>query len=324
VLLTGSDLGGVMPSVSEAGHIVEPAIAGRRVLVTGAAGFIGSALCRRLQSSGAEVHGVSRVRREGNGIHWWTANLAEPETATRILRRVQPDLVCHLASHVSGSRSLDAIQPTVRDNLLTTVNLLTAACETGGPRVVLAGSMEECDPDDPDAVPGSPYAAAKTAASAYARMFHALYRLPVVTLRVFMVYGPGQWDRTKLIPYVTSSLLRGEAPRLSSGNREIDWVYVDDVVNAFIAAAHAENAGGETVDVGSGELITIRSLVESLAQLMDGDRQPLFGALPDRPMERRRIADLGRTRKLIEWEPSIPLNAGLARTVQWFRTRQES
>jgi UDP-glucose 4-epimerase len=304
-----------------AGEIVDPAVAGRRVLVTGAAGFIGAALCRALARSGAEVHGVSRSHREGGGVRWWSADLAEPEAAGDVLRNVRPDVVFHLASHVSGDRAVGAVLPTVRDNLLSTVNLLTAACEQDGPRVVLAGSMEESDPGGPDAVPVSPYAAAKSAATGYARMFQALYGLPVVSLRVFMVYGPGQRDDTKLIPYVTTTLLRDEQPRLSSGTREVDWVYVDDVVAAFLAAA-AATPPGTPVDVGTGELTTVRAVVERIARLVGSDAEPQFGALADRPMERRRVADAARTRELIGWEPETPLDDGLARTVQWFRERR--
>jgi UDP-glucose 4-epimerase len=295
-------------------------LTGQRALVTGAAGFIGSALCRRLGAAGTEVHGVSRVSRStGDGIRWWQVDLSEAGAANRILREARPDVVFHLASHVSGDRGLGAIVPTLRDNLVTTVNLLTAAAEAGETRVVLAGSMEEPDRDDP--APSSPYAAAKTAASAYARLFDQLYDLPVVNLRVFMVYGPGQRDDTKLVPYVISSLLRGEAPRLSSGRREVDWIYVDDVVAAFVAAAEAEKAPGSTVDVGAGELVPIRSLVERIAALVGGDVRPVFGALPDRPGERPRVADVAPSRELIGWEPSTPLDIGLARTVDWFRTR---
>lgn len=314
-----------MPSATTrtGGKSIESALTGRRVLVTGAGGFIGSRLSRALQRAGADVHGVSRRTEAGTGIRGWRADLAEPEAATRILQSVRPDLVFHLASHVSGDRALDAVLPTVRDNLLSTVNVLTAACEAGGPRVVVAGSMEECDAVGSDAVPGSPYAAAKSAASGYGRMFHALYGLPVVSLRVFMVYGPGQRDATKLIPYVATSLLRGEPPQLSSGNREVDWVYVDDVVDAFLAAATEEAAAGTTIDVGSGELTTIRSVVERLTRLVGSDARPVFGALEDRPLERRRVADVARARKLIGWEPSTSLDEGLVETVLWFRARQD-
>jgi nucleoside-diphosphate-sugar epimerase len=208
--------------------------------------------------------------------------------------------------------------------LVAAVNLLTAACEADGPRVVMAGSMEEVDPEDPTGAPGSPYAAAKTAAGTYARLFHALYGLPVVYLRVFMVYGPGQRDITKLIPYVTTKLLRGEQPLLTSGTREIDWVYVDDVVAAFIAAARAPGVVGEIVDVGSGRLITIRSLVDRLTRLVGAQVDPLFGALGDRPREVRRVADVGRTETLIGWRPRTQLDTGLQRTILWFAERENA
>ena len=304
-------------SAADGGAVVEGP-----VLVTGAAGFIGSALCRALVRSGHEVHGASRVPRDGAEVCWWQVDLSDPDAVTRILRKVRPSVVFHLASHVSGDRALATVLPTVRDNLLATVNVLTAACEAAG-RVVLAGSMEEVDPAEPTAAPGSPYAAAKTAAGTYARLFHALYGLPVVSLRVFMVYGPGQRDTTKLIPYVTTALLRGEQPLLTSGTREIDWVFVDDVVAAFIAAAQAPDAEGKSVDVGSGRLITIRSLVDRLTQLVGAQVEPLFGALDDRPLEIRRVADVGRTETLIGWRPSTPLDVGLRRTIRWFAEREK-
>jgi UDP-glucose 4-epimerase len=298
------------------------AVLDERVLVTGAAGFIGSALCRTLIRAGYEVHGTSRSPRDGAEVSWWQVDLSEPDPITQIMRKVRPSVVFHLASHVSGDRALSTVLPTVRDNLLTTVNLLTAACEADGPRVVMAGSMEEFDPGDPTAAPGSPYAAAKTAAGTYARLFHALYGLPVTCLRVFMVYGPGQRDTTKLIPYVTTALLRGEQPLLTSGTREIDWIYVDDVVEAFVAAARAPGVEGKIIDVGSGQLITIRALVDRLARLVGGRVAPVFGALDDRPLQVRRVAAVDRTESLIGWRPRTQLDAGLQRTIRWFAERE--
>jgi len=297
--------------------------AGRRVLVTGASGFIGARLARALVVAGAEVHGVARTPGADGDVRWRAADLADADAAARVVRDTAPHTVFHLASRVTGDRALDAVLPTVRANLLSTVNLLTAAAgQSAPPRLVLAGSMEEPAGADADAVPGSPYAAAKAAASGYARMFHALYGLPVVTLRVFMVYGPGRQDEAKLVPYVTRSLLAGEAPRLSSGARAVDWVYVDDVVTAFLAAGERavdDGVAGRPIDVGSGELTTIRSLVERIAGLIGGAAAPQFGALPDRPLEREPRADHGPAHDLLGWVPATPLDEGLARTVAWFR-----
>jgi len=295
----------------------------QRVLVTGAAGFIGSALCRALIRSGYEVHGTSRIPREDARVYWWQVDLSDADAVTETLVKIRPSIVFHLASHVSGDRALSAVLPTARDNLLSTVNLLNAACLADMPRVVIAGSMEELDPADSSSSPASPYAAAKTASRVYARLFYGLYGLPVVHLRIFMVYGPGQLDTTKLIPYVTTALLRGERPRLTSGTREIDWIYVDDVVAAFIAAAHSPGADGKVLDVGSGRLITIRSLVEDLTHLIGAPVGPLFGALSDRPLEVRRVADLARTETLLGWRPQTSLETGLRRTIQWFAERND-
>lgn len=301
----------------------QQALAGQRILVTGAAGFIGTTLCRYLVQSGAQVYGVSRTAREKqHGVHWWRADLASSTATNELMRSIEPELVVHLASHVSGDRAISTVLPTVRDNLVTTVNLLTAACKTGSPRVVLAGSMEEWDIGDRATVPGSPYAAAKTAAGIYIRMFHTLYSLPVVHLRIFMVYGPGQRDETKLIPYVTTSLLRGEQPSLTSGLREVDWIYVDDVVSAIMVAAGANDANGTVLDIGSGELVTVRAVVDRITRLVAGVTEPQFGALKDRPLERVRVANLSRTSQLIGWKPTVPLEEGLEHTVQWYRAQQ--
>ena len=186
------------------------------------------------------------------------------------MRRVQPDVVLHLASEVGGGRQLELVLPMLQANLVATVNVMVACAEVGCSRVVLAGSMEEPDASDPDAVAQSPYAAAKWGALAYARHLHTLHRLPVVHLRVFMVYGPGQPDLRKLVPYVTVSLLRGEAPRLTSGARAVDWIYVDDVVDAFLRAAVASGVEGRSLDIGSGALVTARALVVRLSELVGG------------------------------------------------------
>ena len=291
------------------------------MLVTGASGFIGARLCDRACDLGALVHGVSRRPSPDLSPAWRWENVdLSDEAATRALvRRVQPDVVLHLASEVSGDRSPHVILPMLHANLLAAVNVMLASQEAACGRIVLAGSMEEPDLGDAKAVAQSPYAAAKWAALTYARMFRALYGLPVVHLRIFMVYGPGQRDLRKLVPYVASSLLRGEAPELTSGEREVDWIYVDDVVDAFLSAAVRPGAEGASLDIGSGELVPVRAVVARLRRLVGGNIEPRFGAVPHRKLERVRVADPTTAADAIGWRPRTSLDEGLARTVDFYR-----
>ena len=106
---------------------------------------------------------------------------------------------------------------------------------------------------------------------------------------------------------------------MSSGVRPVDWVYVDDVVDALIAASRRADLGGETLDVGSGRLVTVRALAEELAGIVGTDLRPVFGARPDRPNEVVRAADVERTKRVLGWEPRVSLVDGLRRTVEWYR-----
>ncbi len=291
----------------------------QKALVTGASGFIGSALARRLTGAGVAVTGVATRPREGldPALDWSFGDLADPRYVAELLERSRPEVIFHLASYVTGTRELEAVLPAFHSNLQSTVNLLVAARQQGCRRIVLTGSLEEPEGETP--VPSSPYAAAKWAASGYARMFHALYDAPVVTARLFMVYGPDKKDLNKLVPCVIRSFLAGESPRLSSGTRQVDWIYVDDVVDGYLALATAPEVEGKSLDIGSGKLIPIREVVEEIYRQMEPAVELQWGTLPERPMERIRVADVRTTREKIGWQPKTPLPEGLARTIEWYR-----
>lgn len=300
------------------------AFSGQRILVTGGSGFIGSRLCARLLDLGADVHAVSRTAREAaaDGPRWWQGDLAEIETVRALLDAIEPNMIFHLASHVTGKREVEQVIPTLRSNLMSLVNVMAAASERRCERIVSCGSIEEPVLDAPDAVPVSPYAAAKWASGVYARLFHAHYRLPVVHLRVSMVYGPGHCEATRIVPYVIRSLLAGDAPKLSSGDRQVDWLYAGDAIEGMLAAATAAGVEGCSIDLGSGELVTVRAIVERIANLVGARVAPLYGALPDRPFERPRAADVAETHARIGWRPTTPLDEGLRATIAWYRERR--
>lgn len=294
--------------------------AGAVALVTGGAGFIGSRLCELLRLSGWTVHSASRRAEGPAAAHRHVrVDLAEAEAAAALVRTVRPDHVFHLASHVWGAPGLEHVLPAFRSNLQTTVNLLVALASGGCRRFVVTGSLVEPDPGTAERVPSSPYAASKWAVSEYVRMFHALYGFPGVIARVFMVYGPAQQDPTKLVPYVIRSVLRGEPPKITSGRHEIDWVYVDDVAYGLARIALADGLEGQTVDLGSGSLVSTADFVNEICELMGAEVRPLLGALPDRPLEPRRVARVEETRRQLGWAPSTSRADGLRRTIAWFR-----
>jgi UDP-glucose 4-epimerase len=137
-------------------------------------------------------------------------------------------------------------------------------------------------------------------------------------LRVAMVYGPGQPDTTKLVPYTALELLGGREPQLSSGTRLVDWVYVADVVDAFLAAAQRERAPGRVLDIGSGAQVSIRDTVELLAELVGGHAKPRFGAIADRPMDDPQLADPQPAEEVLGWRATTSLTDGLRATVRWY------
>jgi UDP-glucose 4-epimerase len=132
-----------------------------------------------------------------------------------------------------------------------------------------------------------------------------------------MVYGPGDPHDKRLMPYVIDSLLRGVEPALSSGLRRVDWVYVDDVVDALLAAAIEPSAVGQVLEIGTGQPMRIRDAVDLVCDVIGTPTRPAFGRIPDRRGECDRTADPGPAEHHLKWRAQIGLRAGIERTVAW-------
>ena len=125
-------------------------------------------------------------------------------------------------------------------------------------------------------------------------------------------------DLQKLVPYVIRSLLHNEVPRLSSGRRRTDFVYIDDVVEGFLSAVVRPDIEGEIIEIGSGALISIRDLVTKIQDLIRATVSPACGTLAGRPLGREYVADIAHSRAALGWIPQVALDEGLVRTVQWY------
>jgi len=298
-------------------------LADKVVLVTGASGFIGSHLCCSLRNLGVEVHATSRAERKSQDLRWWQSNLADVASVRKLFGDIHPDIIYHLAGHVTAAPDLSLALSTFESHVVSTVNLLTVAAEMGCERFIMTGSLTEPQVAGEEPIPSSPYAAAKWVSATYGRMFQALYQTPIVTVRPFMTYGPKQ-NPDKLIPYVIHTLVRGHIPTLTSGKWKADWIYIDDVIRGMLAATQVERLCQRTIDLGSGVAIPVRSVVDKLIALMGSSVRPAFGAMADRPAEEVRSADMDYAYKILGWKPEIALDEGLSRTIDWYKQRESS
>ncbi len=293
----------------------------KRVLVTGATGFIGTHLTRALAELGAKVTALSRTTGSSTltpGAAALALDLTKSEEVAIAIGQIRADLIFHLAGRVTARRDSELVVPMFEANAMGTLCLLTAVQRHGCERFLLIGSSE-AGQSGARCVPSSPYAASKLVAEMYGKMFHALYGLPLVILRPFLTYGPGQ-EPTKLIPYTILSLLQGEAPSLTGGDRLCDAVYVEDVVRGLLYAGLApERAIGEQFDLGTAKGTTIRQIADMIAKLIGTSATPLYGALADRPNEQVAVADLAYTQSILGWTPRWSLQDGLLETVKWYR-----
>ena len=179
--------------------------------------------------------------------------------------------------------------------------------------------MSECDLLEPL----NDYGVAKAAATLYCRSEAARFNLPLITFRLFSPYGP--WDDPKrFIPYTLSMLLRKESPRLANPNAVRDFIFIDDVINAYTRALTCSLTPGEIYNVGSGRQSSIAEVVDVMCELVQGGANPCWGVRDvQRPEPSCWVADIGKIKAALDWTPMITLKDGLARTAEWMKDHME-
>jgi UDP-glucose 4-epimerase len=302
-----------------------------RVLVTGAAGFIGSHLVDRLVADGHEVCGVDDMSSGSNipeSCELHRMDVADP--ALRALAvEFRPEVICHLAAQVSVRASVADPAHDARVNVLGTVQVLEAARAAGVRKVVFTSScavygVPDALPVPVDAAlrPKSPYAASKVSGEIYAGTYRELHGVDFTTLTLANVYGPRQTPEGEagVVAIFSAALLAGQPTKVyGDGKNTRDYVYVLDVVDAF-ASACGERGGGRRFNVGTGVQTTDRDLHTLVAAAAGAPDEPAFA--PPRLGDLPAMAiDPAPARAGLGWEPRTSLPDGLAATVAWARSR---
>jgi UDP-glucose 4-epimerase len=314
-----------------------------RVLVTGAAGFIGSTLVDRLLAEGHDVIGVDDLSRgrldnlaaarkandERSGAFTFVRHDVTDSTFTGVVASATPEVVCHLAAQIDVRVSVADPLLDARINVLGTINLLTACVSAGVRKVVFTssggsiyGTPAKLPVTERAALsPESPYAASKAAGEMYLNAFHAMYGLSYTTLALANVYGPRQdpHGEAGVVAIFGSALLGGRPTKIfGDGTQVRDYVYVDDVVDAFVRACGAGGAG-RRFNIGTGVGTDVRELHRVIAAAAGAPDEP--GHAAPRVGELQAIAlDPSAARGGIGWEPWTRLPDGVAATLDWIRS----
>ena len=311
-------------------------MSGRRALVTGASGFVGANLARRLLDAGHEVSLVLRPGRDRwrlggvlGQVRVLEADLEEREAVRGLVAEARPEWVFHLAAYGAYPEQ-DVLEQAVRTNLLVTMHLAQACLEAGFEGFVNAGSSSEYGfkdhaPGESEALePNSSYAVAKASATLLLRHLAVSRGARFVTLRLYSAYGPFE-EPTRLVPRLAVLGLSGRLPPLVNPDVARDFVHVDDVCDAFLAAAgEPDQEAGAVYNVGTGVQTTIREAVDVTRRVLGLDEQPQWGTMAERKWDTTTwVADSRRIRSRLGWSPRHTFESGFRATVDWFHEHPE-
>ncbi len=293
----------------------------RRVLLTGATGFIGAQVASVLLSRGFEVHScLPRLpEHSSSAVVMHEGDLLAPAEPARLIEEVRPSHLVHLAWYVEHGKFWSA--PENLPWVAASLALLRAFLDRGGQRVVMAGTCFEydlragwCSEDSSPLLPVSPYAVAKDALRRLLASEASRAKASWAWARIFLLYGPNE-PPTRLVPSVLRDFLQGRSPPCTHGRQVRDFLHVEDVGAAIAALTQSEVQG--PVNVASGEPISIRGLVEKLQRLTGATLPADFGArtapVDDPPFL---VADVRRLREEVRFLPRYSLDEGLRRLVE--------
>lgn len=305
-------------------------------MITGASGFVGANLARRLLRDGHEVHLLQRPGYRGWRIDAIRADLVihevdleDRQSLEPVIATIRPEWIFHLAAHGAYSWQQD-VPRLVGTNLVGTISLVEASARIGFESFVYAGSSSEYglkdhppgESESPE--PNSLYAVTKLSGTLYCRYVAQRERLRIRTLRLYSVYGPFE-EPGRLVPTLIIRALGGALPTLAAPQTARDYVFTEDVSEAFVLAASRQGSEpGATYNIGTGRQTTLKEVVDLIRGLLEVKAEPVWGSMADRPWDTPSwVANNARAKTELGWRPRYDLARGLAETVRWFRTNDD-
>jgi len=302
-----------------------------RVLVTGAGGFIGSHLTRRIACEGDSVWAVTspgestgRLADVLDRVSVLAADLRDARAVQDVVCAVRPDCAVHLAWYLTPGKFWTA--PENLECVAMSLTLVEALARAGCKRLVGVGTCFEYDSDYgflsesiTPCRPSSLYGVCKNATREILQAYCRKAAMQFAWARIFHLYGPAEAE-ARLVPAVILALLNGQVAKCTHGEQIRDYLHVEDVASALWAITKSEYCGA--VNLGSGQPVKVRRIVETIAHYLEREKDVAFGALPADPKESPLlVADVRKLANEIGWKPALTLEEGVAKTCEWWRTR---